>query len=318
MFIYTIGFINMLVISAKSGKLGNRLFLFANFIAFAIENDLTVSNPAFEDYAEYFRYTTKDILCLYPTPRLKFKGNKWLRQQYYNLNRYLARSSHFCTINIQRNKPFNWSNYNIQKELNLNKINFFQGWLFRDGWFVEDIPNFKKHRNIICNYFQPIEKHQLNINNLIFRVRQQAKIVIGVHIRQGDYQQHQNGRYFYSIEDYAKIMKLVTKLFPEKQTIFFICSNVKQDYSNYFHDISYALGNHHIVEDMYCLAECDYIIAPPSSYSMWSSFYGDVPLYMIRDINKSIDINDFVNFYQWKGKFHSHEDWSKTYWEWTH
>jgi hypothetical protein len=207
---------------------------------------------------------------------------------------------------------------NIYQEFNLKKINFFQGWLFRDGWFVKDIPNLQKHRNIICNYFQPIEKYQLNINNLISRVRQQAEIIIGVHIRQGDYQEHQNGRYFYSTEDYAKIIKSVKKLFPDKQVTFLISSNVKQDYSNYFHDISYILASHHILEDMYCLAECDYIIAPPSSYSMWASFYGEVPLYIIRDKNKLIAISDFVHFYQWQGVFYPQEDWSKSYWEWTH
>jgi hypothetical protein len=53
----------MLIISAKSGQLGNRLLLFANFIAWAIEHNLTVLNPAFDEYAEFF-VGTAGIFCV--------------------------------------------------------------------------------------------------------------------------------------------------------------------------------------------------------------------------------------------------------------
>ncbi len=37
----------------------------------------------------------------------------------------------------------------------------------------------------------------------------------------------------------------------------------------------------HFITDLYTLAQCDYIIGPPSTYSMWASFYGNVPLLKI-------------------------------------
>ncbi|MDZ7958871.1 MAG: alpha-1,2-fucosyltransferase [Aulosira sp. DedQUE10] len=307
----------MLVISAKSGQLGNRLLLFANFIAFAIENNLTVLNPAFEDYAEFFDSTSKDILCCYPNNFLSIPGNNFLRKLYYNLNRHLAESGKFNTLTVKRNKTFNWSNSNIVNELKPRSINFFQGWLFRDGWFVDDLPVLHKHREKICTYFQPLNKYKLNVEKLISNVRSQADIVIGAHIRQGDYQQHHNGLYFYSVEDYLKVIRLAQNLFPNKKITFLICSNQTQNES-YFQGLSYIYGNNHIIEDMYSLSECDYIIGPPSSYTMWASFYGKKPLYMIRDINKDLTIQDFVHFYQWQGLYHYHEDWSNSFWEWTH
>ena len=75
----------MLIISAKSGQLGNRLLLFANFIAFAIEHNLTVLNPAFEEYAEYFVDTASDFLCCYPPPYFTLAGNKFIRSKYFKL-----------------------------------------------------------------------------------------------------------------------------------------------------------------------------------------------------------------------------------------
>ncbi|BAY04162.1 alpha-1,2-fucosyltransferase [Anabaena sp. PCC 7938] len=152
---------------------------------------------------------------------------------------------------------------------------------------------------------------------MISSIRKQTDIVIGVHIRQGDYQKHQGGRYFYTVEQYLKVMEDVIELFPNQKVTFLICSNNQQD-PKYFQHLSYVYGNNHIIEDMYSLAKCDYIITPPSSYTMWASFYGEKPLYMIRNTTKSPKIKDFVHFYQWKGVFSYDEDWSKSFWEWTH
>ncbi|MHC5828361.1 MAG: hypothetical protein ACYT04_73815, partial [Nostoc sp.] len=107
----------MLVISAKSGQLGNRLLLFAHFIAFACENNFTVLNPAFEEYADFFKSTSQDFLCCYPSSKFSISGNKLLRKYYYKINRYLAETGRFNTIEIKRNQPFNWRNSSITKEL---------------------------------------------------------------------------------------------------------------------------------------------------------------------------------------------------------
>ncbi|MEH1886613.1 alpha-1,2-fucosyltransferase [Nostoc sp.] len=307
----------MLVISAKSGQLGNRLLSFANFIAFAIENNFTVINPAFEEYADFFMSTSQDFLSCYPPPVVSIPGNKLLRKYYYNFNRFLAESGRFKTINIKRDQPFSWNNSIITKELKSGSINFFQGWMFRDGWFVDDLSNLQKHGEKIRAYFQPLNKYQLNVANLISQIRSETDAIVGIHIRHGDYQEHQNGKYFYLFEEYLKVMESAKALFPNKKVTFLICSNQRQK-EDYLQHLSYVYGNNHIIEDMYSLAECDYIIGPPSSYSMWASFYGKRPLYMIRDVNKTLKIEDFVHFYQWQGVFYPNEDWSKSVWEWTH
>jgi hypothetical protein len=49
---------------------------------------------------------------------------------------------------------------------------------------------------------------------------------------------------------------------------------------------------------------------------MWASFYGDKPLYMLRDMTVVPSLDDFVSFYDWKGRFKAHEDWSQSTWDW--
>ena len=34
------------------------------------------------------------------------------------------------------------------------------------------------------------------------------------------------------------------------------------------------------IGDLYSLAACDYIIGPPSTYTQWASFYGQVPRFV--------------------------------------
>jgi hypothetical protein len=307
----------MLIISAKSGLLGNRLLLFANFIAFAIEHNLTVLNPAFEEYAEFFVGTARDFLCCYPPPSYTAAGNKFIRSKYYNFIKYLSHKNILKTQEISREKPFNLVNDQNIETLKHSSIVCFQGWVFRDGWFVEDVPKLYKYADRIRAYFTPLERYTINVNNLISNIKNSADIIIGVHIRQGDYLQHQRGRYFYTIEQYLEVMNLVVKLFAGNKIKFLICSNIQQDPS-LFDNFNCVFANDHLIEDMYALAECDYMIGPPSTYTMWASFYGDKPLYMIRDVRQAINLKDFVHFYEWQGVFNYRDNWNESFWEWTH
>ena len=311
------GFSSMLIISAKSGQLGNRLLLFANFITLAIEYNLTVLNPAFEEYAEFFVGTSRDFLCSYPPPYFTVSGNKLLRSKYFKLINNLSNKNILKTQRITREKPFNWINCQDIQTIKHSSIVCFQGWLFRDGWFVEDLPKLHKYADQIRAYFTPLQQYTINVNSLILNVKHNADIIIGVHIRQGDYGQHQKGRYFYTTEQYLEVMNSIVKIFEGNKIKFLICSNIQQNPS-LFDDFSCVFAKGHLIEDMYALAECDYIVGPPSSYSMWASFYGEKPLYMIRDVRQAINLNNFVHFYEWQGVFNYRDNWNESFWDWTH
>jgi len=307
----------MLIISAKSGQLGNRLLVFANFIAWAIEHNLTVLNPAFEEYAEFFAGTARDFLCCYPPPYFTAPGNKILRNKYYNIVSYLSSKGVLKSEEITRKEPYSWAKFQDIEKVKRGSIICFKGWLFRDGWFVEDTPKLREYADRIRAYFTPLERYTINVNNLISSIKNSADTIVGIHIRQGDYAQHQNGRYFYTIDQYIEVMNAAVKLFAGKNIKFLICSNLKQEPS-LFKSFNCVFASGHLIEDMYALAECDCIVGPPSSYTMWASFYGEKPLYMIRDVRQAINMKDFVHFYEWQGVFHYRDNWSESFWEWTH
>ncbi len=307
----------MLIISAKSGQLGNRLLLFANFIAWAIEHNLTVLNPAFDEYAELFLGTAGDFLCCYPPPYFTAAGNNFVRSKYYTFIKCLSQKKILKTQEITRKEPFSWLQYQDIEQIKHGSIVCFQGWLFRDGWLVEDVPNLHKYADPIRAYFAPLERYRINVYRLILNLKNYSDMLVRIHIRQGDYERHQKGRYFYTTQQYLEVMNSGVRIFEGKKIKFFICSNIPQNLS-LFDNFNGGFGSGHLIEDMYALAECDYVVWPLSSYTMWASFYGDKPLYMIRNVNKIINLKYFVHFYKWQGIYHERDDWSEGFWEWTH
>ena len=55
-----------IVVCFRTGRLGNRVLLFAHFIAMAEEQGHQVINFAFHSYAHLFETTRRDIYCRYP------------------------------------------------------------------------------------------------------------------------------------------------------------------------------------------------------------------------------------------------------------
>jgi hypothetical protein len=275
----------MITIVGKPGQLGNSLFLFANFLACAIEHDLRVANPAFDEYAEYFDTTARDFFCRYPSRRSLFKGNRWTRKLFFTFNYYLARVLARGRIKgrYMRAIALDWD-----EEVRLDSPEFLAmarrtSLLFAQGWLFRDRANLQKHSAAIRAYFEPLEIFQHNVAALIERARSDCDLLVGVHIRHGDYKRFLDGKYFYEVEEYARLMERVAQMHPSQRVKFLICSNVKQSAAA-FSRFNYIFGNDHLIEDMYAFARCDLLLGPPSTYTMWAAFYGEVPLYMIEDI----------------------------------
>lgn len=286
----------MIVIADKSGQLGNRLFLFAHFIACAAENSLTIYNPSFDEYAEFFESTQMDVLCRYPPKETRIPSNQGFRRLYFMSVRYL--SSAVAKIKLKNrlltcislssdNQSYCLDNAAAADELKASAITLVNGWLFRGE------NNMGAHAEEVRKYFTPLSIYRNNVDALMQSIRQSSDIVIGVHIRRGDYKDFLNGKYFYEVSDYVDIMQRLTSLFDGQRVTYLICSNESLQ-AEQFKAFTCRFGTGHKVEDMYSFARCDYIVGPPSTYTLWASFYGQVPLYTVDDLEKDILIDQFT------------------------
>jgi hypothetical protein len=96
------------------------------------------------------------------------------------------------------------------------------GWQFRAPvWF-------DKHAQVIREYFRPTPELCNRVDDVITRARLECDLLVGVHIRQGDYKDHLDGKFHYETAEYVQWMRRMQELMPDKRVGFLICSNVQQ------------------------------------------------------------------------------------------
>ena len=288
----------MVIISNKSGRLANRLILFAHFIANAIEYGYEVSNPSFYHYAHYFTSIGNDFFCRYPKRVSKLKPRKPLQGAYFKMLKSCTslyeklglKTDKFGIMNVasadRGSEIVDLSCPEFVTARKASEILFVKGWLFRDS------VNFNKHADMIRHFFAPAKKHAINVSRLMGRAREDCDLLVGVHIRQGDYQKWLKGKYYYKSEDYAATMVRLIDLLAPKRVKFLICSDEAQDEA-LFGGLDHVFGNDHQLEDLYSFAQCDLLIGPPSTYTLWASFYGSVPLFVLESARDEISTDGF-------------------------
>jgi hypothetical protein len=298
-----------IMIALRTGRLANRLVLFANFIGFVEEHQHRLVNVTFHSYAHLFETTRRDIYCRYPVPTRRssfdlLPGAAALIRKtriFYQLTRAA------CVVNGQfplfgkrfmtLEETFSGGvtlldDSEIARQMTEAKTIFAYGWRFRAPEAV------KKHAEIIRAYFRPIEQIERNCQNSIDSLRENAEIIVGVHARRGDYRNWKNGRFFFQVERYVAWMKEMEAQFPGRKVAFFVCSDETLNRDVFGH-LSVTIGRGAPVNDLYTLAKCDFIFGPPSTFSQWSSFYGKVPLLHLRRSDECIAIGKFgISFFE--------------------
>jgi hypothetical protein len=290
----------MVIIGKRAGQLGNRLFVFAHIIANAIEYNYEVQNPSFFGYSQYFAGTANDFFCRYPSRKSGVHGSVLQMLFYRFINKIVLPLSGFSLISrllditlldvSQKTHPEEY--YDMANPDYINLATSKRLLIIKDAWLFRDPVNIVKHAAQVREYFAPIEKHSAAVSSLISRSRHSCEVLVGIHVRQGDYKRWQGGKYFFASSEYAAVMRRFAKTMPEKRVLFLICSNEKQD-EKIFHDVNYINGNNHQLEDMYSFAQCDFLIGPPSTYTSWASFYGSVPLFTLQSAHDVFSTDDF-------------------------
>lgn len=286
----------MIIIAEKPGQLGNMLFLYSQFIARSIESRIDVACPAFEDYAKYFPAMQGDVFCRFPVRTSMFGGSPLLRRLAYRTSNLAVRL--LGTLGgrigpVRAITLYDWTTVfaldspEFLDSLGPRQVVLVRGWLFRDEAM------FRKHAAQIRSVFRPSEEHCANVAALIERARADADVLVGVHIRHGIINFANARHYWNPPEKYVDWMGKIEALFPGRRVGFLICSDVQQDPA-VFASFRTTFGTGHLVEDLYSFAGCDYLFGPPSTYTMWASFYGEVPLRLVTSTDWEPRLDDFT------------------------
>ncbi|MGB8167499.1 MAG: alpha-1,2-fucosyltransferase [Chthoniobacteraceae bacterium] len=285
----------LFIVAGKAGKLGNRLFLFSYVISLAAKLGGRVVNCGFSEYADSFAAPSRDALSRWPA------HPSWLRGRNVGEFIYLLQTA---VVRVARKLRLPMPGVKIvglheahTAEQRIDHLPFLDSLrsarvIIIGGWIELSHVRFEQP-DLIRAYFQPAERHRLAVAALIASARAQCDVLVGIHVRRGDYAGFLGGRYLFSLEAYEKNMRAAAALFPGRAVGFLICSNEPTP------SLEAALprchrGTGQVVEDLYALAECDYLIGPPSTFSWWASFYGRKPLWEMLDATSEPTLAEFV------------------------
>lgn len=274
----------MIVIARRVGQLGNRLTLFAHFIACARDNNVRLYNPAFHEYAQHFESTRfQRVSCYRPDgpAAVEHWNEPWeltrafFYQAAYLPSRVLAATG--CTrwpvrvIRIGMNQSYDLSSAEFSAILAANSAVVVHGWLFRGHAALA------RHADAIRDFFRPARHHAEGVANVVAEARGRGDLLVGMHVRQGDYRTAFGGKYYYTPEQYRAVMDRVERHFASRRVTFLVCGD-QIDQARWLANGKVVHGAGHAVQDMYAFAACDYLVGPPSTFTGWASFYGNVPL----------------------------------------
>lgn len=283
------------VIAAKAGRLGNRLFLSAYFMANALARGYHLMNPALGEYAPHFEGSARDPLCRFPASSS-------------GLDPEVAGQCRDVVVNLlplisglkprSRTLDIRASHDSCDAVYDLNGGDYCRrthdkGLLFVKGWKFRDHEHLVSEHPAIAEYFTPVEEIRLKAEQAVQRARALGDFVIGVHIRQGDYRGWKAGVHYFETEQYVHWMHEAAALHAGRRVAFLVCASDPLDFRK-FGELPVAAGPGEVVADLHALSLCDAIMGPPSTFSAWASYAGRVPLCMLQHHRQEVRNHDFV------------------------
>lgn len=267
----------MIILFNGYGNNSNRLFQNLHFEAFCIENEIVYSNPSFNDLRNY-----------YVSPG-RVDGNFSARILGYIPARLIDNIPSFFNV-----KLFNKINDSvlISEEILVHKNYYVAGWSFR----VNDLT--KKYQNLLASRYS-IKKEYYHDNamyNYIMGIDRSKFSLIGIHVRRGDYKYFAGGKYYFSDNVYEKYIKMMSILVEKtgRQALFIIFSNdaVELQDSN-----SVRFSKNPWYVDHHLMSNCDYLLGPPSTFTLWASYIGRVKYFHLQNDGHQLSLNDFEYCY---------------------
>ena len=262
------------------GQLCNRIWSVVPSIAYGLENNEKVLLINFDEYIRYFDNLNKNRY-------IKFASRKLLKKIIHS---FKVRGY------IQNGKP------NIF--LRLFGLNFIEGWpnILGNPQMVQ------KQADNIREVFRFDKDITSAVDSQLLSVEDNC-ILVGIHIRRGDYREWLSGKYYYTDEVYHRAMKEMELELAQtgKKVRFLLCSNEKINLGSFSDLDCFTIVDTTGEKDLYALSGCNYIIGAPSTYSEWASFMGKVPVKYLMTENEKIMLADFSRIISFN-KFENEKD----------
>lgn len=167
-------------------------------------------------------------------------------------------------------------------------------------WTYRDYEGVEEFRQQIVSFFTPREERIAEAEKLYSELSSDGKkrILIGVHVRRGDYALWRGGRYCFDDSVYVRSMRSLSGELTANDSRFLVTcivfSNESLDLNNFkCGECEVRISKGNPLEDHYLMSKCDYLFGPPSTFTRWAAYMGRKPLAYIEDSNQTLSLSDF-------------------------
>ena len=284
-----------IILVDKPGRLGNQLWSRAFFVVVASYYSIQIIDIPFYGYAKYFKKThpawNNYRIYLFSKRGIGKYANKMIEcvlKIFFRLHgRFLPIQQGYVKIMHLFGAYIISENISLHSLLKLTQkhhlICIF-AWPFRFQNTIQE-----KEQGLISNFFSFPKPIKIKCYLAIKSLNSSFDILIGIHIRRADFHSYLGGKFHYSNLQYQKVIYHMEQLLhiknPMRKVAFIICSDEKIIPKTFKRKLN---GNHvfydqrHFFEDLLLLSMCHMIIGPTSTFSMWASYIGRVPLFKIK------------------------------------
>lgn len=281
----------MRIICDAPGQTCNRLWTYVASVAMCVAEKKKMA-------IIFFDWTIEDFPNLLNCPFIYFPlYHKWYLERGNGWNNYKG-----LTWKVTHNKS-------------CDKI--FKLFGCTKGWeTMSDTRYLAQAKKELQYLFRPRQEIIEKAESMLCKIRKNADLVIGVHVRHGDYKTFYEGRFFYTLEEFHQFMLRIQELYHDKRIAFFISSNESFSVDVFSNCLCYRFGKEPSgdILDLYTLSLCDRILGPWSTYSRWASFIGEVPLCFIKAKDQHFKDNSFsivTDFYHFQNGESTISSWKK-------
>jgi hypothetical protein len=280
----------MIVLNKHHGQLCSRLWTYVPYITLCLQNNQKLLILHFDEYYDQF-----ENLRVLPGIRIGepfiIKKNHYWKWLFLHIAKPLPqRLLHF--FNIYSNKEF-WEQEHWHEVLaSRSKANII---FIRNKEYVKHDAAVTEFQEQIRHLFRPKQVYVEKVTQLMAEQRGKFDVVVGVHIRRSDYRKFRRGAYYFDDATYCTYMADLEQELQTagKSVVFLLCSDEPLQLAHFSKFNTFQINHKSDIEDLYALSLADYMMGAPSTFSMWASFYGKVPLRMLQLKDEKIQLSQF-------------------------
>jgi hypothetical protein len=277
-------YFKVFVVIDNPGRLGNLMNRHGHLLAFAIDRGHVLIDVSFLNSSRYFPRLNTNLLQGFPRipvapiPLIVLRAGFWAFRRLHRAGALLGRLTADWIQCLDAPYP---NAIDLESEAFESRIGK-AGIVFLSGYIFEARSAFQRHAIQIRRQFAVSRETQTAERSLFRKLRSGASDVVGVHIRHTDFRTYCDGRWFYTAEQYAKVMKWHAECNLDRNVRFVICSDEPQRPES-FAGLNCTFHAGDCASDLRALSLCDRIISTNSSFARAAAFLGKAPLLQIFD-----------------------------------